>query len=170
MSEKTRLKKEIHPGDPNLPEKYKFHITKTVIIKSTVYDAYGFWRNLENLPLFMDHLKSVTVIDSKRSHWETKGPAGSTISWDAEITADRNNEFISWHSVGDSKVENAGSVSFEELPFDNATRIVVTLAYNPPAGALGEGVAKIFGEDASKQVEDALERYREILESRNEAA
>lgn len=170
MASKTRLKKDIHPGEGNHPEKYKYRITKSIEIRKPVEDVYGFWRNLSNLPLFMSHLKSVTVLDNRRSRWETTGPAGSTLSWEAEITADRNNEFISWHSVADSEVDNAGSVSFERLPIEDGTRITVTLAYNPPAGALGESVARLFREDASRQVEDALRRFSDVMENRTKAA
>ncbi|WP_432326764.1 SRPBCC family protein [Mucilaginibacter sp. P25] len=36
--------------------------------------VYEFWRKLDNLPLFMKHLESVEVIDSKYSHWVLKLP------------------------------------------------------------------------------------------------
>src|ERR1043166_4740881 len=61
-------------------------VEKSVTINRAPDELYRFWRNFENLPRFMSHLKSVTVIDEQRSHWIAKGPAGSEAEGDAEIT------------------------------------------------------------------------------------
>ena len=72
-----------------------------------------FWHNFENLPRFMRHLESVTVIGERRSHWKAKAPAGKTVEWDAETTEDRPNELIAWRSTAGADVDNAGTVRFE---------------------------------------------------------
>src|SRR5918993_3878957 len=60
-------------------------VEKSVVVNRPVQEVYQFWRNFENLPRFMDHLESVTVIGETRSHWVAKGPVGTKVEWDAII-------------------------------------------------------------------------------------
>jgi uncharacterized membrane protein len=137
-------------------------VEKSVTINSTPEKLYSFWRNFENLPRFMDHLQSVEVIDEKRSHWVAKGPAKIKAEWDAEIINEIPNELIGWRSVDGSRVDNAGSVHF--TPASRGTKVRVLLRYDPPAGAIGAAVAKMFGEDPAKQVKEDLQRLKELIE------
>src|ERR671939_1070996 len=87
-------------------------VEKSVTINRSPEELYRFWRNFENLPRFMSHLKSVRVVDDMRSHWTAKGPAGSDVEWDAEVINEVPNELIGWRSVDGSQIANAGSVRF----------------------------------------------------------
>ncbi len=136
----------------------------TITINRSPEEVYQFWRNFENLPRFMSHLESVHVIDERRSHWVAKGPAGMRVEWDAEITEDRPNQSISWRSLEDADVENYGTVRFEPAPGKRGTVVRVELEYNPPAGALGAGIAKLFGEAPEQQVKGDLYRLKQVLE------
>ncbi len=62
---------------------------KTIIINRSAEDLYGFWHDFSNLPTFMNQLESVEELGQGRSHWKAKGPAGTTVEWDAEIVDDR---------------------------------------------------------------------------------
>jgi uncharacterized membrane protein len=84
-------------------------VEETILINRPRADVYRFWRNLENLPRFMDHLETVRVLDERRSRWTAKGPAGSRVEWDAEIHNEIPNELIAWRSLPGSEVDNAGS-------------------------------------------------------------
>ena len=140
-------------------------VEESVIINRSPEELYRFWRNFENLPRFMSHLKAVHVIDDKRSHWVTKGPAGSEVEWDAEIINEIPNELIGWRSVDDSQVSHAGSVHFTRA-MRGGTEVRVILRYDPPGGKVGAAIAKLFGEDPARQVrEDLL-----TLESERRAA
>jgi uncharacterized membrane protein len=143
-------------------------VEKSVIVDRPREEVYAFWRNLENLPRFMNHLESVTVIDGKISHWVAKGPAGTTVEWDAEIISEEKNELIGWRSL-EGEVDNAGSVHFADAPGGKGTEIRVILRYNPPAGKLGAAVANLWGEDADTQVEDDLRRLKQVLETGSSA-
>lgn len=139
-------------------------VVKSVTINRSRSEVYRFWRNFENLPQFMNHLESVTVINDKRSHWVAKAPAGTTVEWDAEIVRESENRLIAWRSLQGADVDNAGAVKFERLPGGRATRLTVSLEYIPPAGMLGAAVAKFFGEEPAQQLEDDLTRFKEIME------
>ncbi len=139
-------------------------VDESIVLDRSRGEVYRFWRNLENLPRFMDHLEAVTVLDDRRSHWTAKGPAGSRVEWDAEIHREVPNELLAWRSLPGSAVDNAGSVHF--MPTDTGdTEVRVVLRYDPPAGKLGAAVARLFGEDPSRQIADDLRRLKQVVEA-----
>ncbi|MEH2242400.1 SRPBCC family protein [Nostoc sp.] len=140
-------------------------VEKTVTINKSAEELYRFWHNLENLPTFMKHLKSVKVYNEKRSHWIANAPLGNSVEWDAEILEDRENEFISWASVEGADVDNSGFVRFQKAPGDRGTEVKIVLEYNPPGGALGATVAKLFGEEPKQQIGDELGRFKMLMEA-----
>ncbi|MEH2082495.1 MAG: SRPBCC family protein [Nostoc sp.] len=140
-------------------------IEKTVTINKSAEELYRFWHNFENLPTFMKHLKSVRVFNEKRSHWIANAPLGNSVEWDAEILEDRQNEFISWASVEGADVDNSGFVRFKKAPGDRGTEVKIVLEYNPPGGALGATVAKLFGEEPEQQIGDELHRFKMLMEA-----
>jgi uncharacterized membrane protein len=140
-------------------------VEESVTINRPVLEVFRFWRNFENLPRFMDHLESVTVIDDLRSHWVAKGPAGTKVEWDAVIHNEVDDELIAWRSLPGAEVNNAGSVHFTPTPDGAGTDVRVVLSYEPPAGMLGVAVAKLLGEEPSKQVADDLRRFKQVMDS-----
>ena len=139
-------------------------VEKTVTINKPADELYRFWRNFENLPHFMDHLESVQVKDSTHSHWKAKAPAGQSVEWDAVIISDIANEVIAWKSTN-AEIANAGSVRFRTAPGGRGTEVTVNLEYDPPAGKAGMLVAKMFGEEPTQQVQDALRHFKEVMEA-----
>ena len=140
-------------------------VDKAVTIRRPVSDVYSFWRRLENLPQFMQHLECVTEHDHLHSHWVANTVAGKQVGWDAEIIEERPNEMISWRSAPGSEVDNAGSVWFSTVPGGQGTMVRVELKYVPPAGMAGELVARIFGGDAESEIEEDLLRLKTYLET-----
>ncbi|AFZ56867.1 SRPBCC family protein [Anabaena cylindrica FACHB-243] len=140
-------------------------VEKVVTINKPAEELYRFWHKFENLPRFMKHLKDVKVYDDRRSHWVTRGPLDSSIEWDAVIIEDRENELISWASVQGADVDNSGSVSFQPAPGNRGTEVKVVTQYNPPGGAIGDAVAKLFGEEPKQQLGDDLHRFKMIAEA-----
>jgi uncharacterized membrane protein len=148
-----------------IPHGQGIKVYKTVTIQKPASELFSFWRNFENLPRFMHHLESVTVQDSTRSHWVAKAPFGKTVEWDAEIINEVPDELIAWASTENADIPNAGSVSFKTAPGGRGTIVKVNLEYNPPAGALGAAVAKLFGEEPNQQVADDLRRFKSLMEA-----
>ena len=103
-------------------------LTATTTIRKPVPEVYAFWRDLENLPRFMIHLRSVRMIDQRRSHWIAEGPSGKIVEWDAEIVTDQPNQVISWRSLDGADVDTTGSVHFKELPHGRGTEVRVSLS------------------------------------------
>jgi uncharacterized membrane protein len=112
----------------------------------------------------MDHLESVTVLDERRSHWVAKGPVGSKVEWDAVIHNEIPNELIAWRSLEGAEVDNAGSVHFTPTETGD-TEVRVVLRYDPPAGRVGAAIARLFGEEPSRQVAEDLRRLKQVVEA-----
>lgn len=142
-----------------------YHIEKSITINETPEGLYKFWRDLENLPRFIENLESVTPLDERRSHWVVKGPANSTVEWDAEIFNEKENELIAWRSLSGSEVTNAGSVHFEPAPDGRGTKLSVTVNYNPPGGKAGVFLAKLFGEEPGQLIDLNLRRLKRLVET-----
>ena len=157
-------------AETGVPGNKGINVEKTVTIRRSPQELYRFWRDLENLPRFLEHVKSVREIDERRSHWIVKGPAGSEVEWTAQIITDRQGELIAWESLPGAEVQNAGSVRFEPLEDGSSTEVKVALQYQPPAGVLGAVVAKFFGEDPAQQLDEDLGRLKELAESEGAAA
>jgi uncharacterized membrane protein len=130
-------------------------------------ELYAIWRDFSTLPHFMTHLERVDVRTPTESHWVTKGPAGTSVEWDAEIVDEREGEWIAWRAIEPAQVPNSGTVMFREEP-GGGTRVFVTLEAQPPAGKLGELVARMFGASPERQVRLALERFKQMTEQRHD--
>jgi uncharacterized membrane protein len=140
-------------------------VKRSITIIRPPEEVYRFWHDFRNLPRFMSHLEAVQVTGDRRSHWKAKAPAGRTVEWDAEIVDDRPNELIAWRSLPGADVDNSGLVRFTPAPGNRGTEVRVELRYDPPGGALGATVAKIFGEEPEQQVHSDLHAFKQIMET-----
>jgi uncharacterized membrane protein len=141
-------------------------VEKTVTIANkSPEELYTFWRNFENLPTFMKHLKSVTVINHTRSHWIANAPAGNTVEWDADIVSEQPGHLIAWASAEGADVEHSGFVRFQPATPGRGTEVKVVMEYTPPAGVVGATIAKLFGEEPEQQVGDELRRFKMLMEA-----
>jgi uncharacterized membrane protein len=139
--------------------------SSTMQINCSPQEVYGFWRNFENLPLFMRHLDSVSTLGDGLSRWVAAGPLGSRVHWDAEIVAERENELISWRSVPGSDVEVDGYVEFRKAPGNRGTFLSANVIYNPPAGKIGGTIAKLLGKDPAFLMRQDLRRLKALIEA-----
>ncbi len=150
------------PSSPTGVGKKNVRVDAEIDVARPREELYRIWRNLENLPVFMEHLLSVHEIDDKRSLWVARAPIGMVVKWDAEIVNDRENELIAWQTLEGSGVDNAGSVHFDEI--EGGTRVRVVLRYDPPADLFGAWFAKLLQSDPQTQIEKDLLRFKAIME------
>jgi uncharacterized membrane protein len=140
-------------------------VRKSLCIRKSPEELYQFWRNFENLPRFMYHVKSVQTTGGTRSHWVARGPGGREVEWDAEIVDDQPNHMIAWQSLPGADVENWGAIKFERALNPKETIVMVEMGYNPPGGALGALTAKLFGEAPEQSIKDDLRRFKQLMET-----
>jgi uncharacterized membrane protein len=134
-----------------------------VEVNATPEKVYGWWRGLTNLPSILPDVKKIEARggDDTMTHWVVSGPLGKDIEWDAKIVEDVANQRLAWRSV-DGHVDNAGAVRFDD--HGETTGVEVSLQYDPPAGVVGDVVAKLFS-DPQEKVERALAVFKEQIEA-----
>ena len=137
----------------------------TILLNCTPEEAYRFWRNFENLPMFMHHLESVQQTGERRSKWIAVGPLGKRVSWEAEITGETENEYISWRSLPGSEIDVNGHVEFKKAPANRGTIITARVRYTAPAGQLGQRFAKLLGKDPKFLMTQDLRRLKALIEA-----
>jgi uncharacterized membrane protein len=142
----------------------KFRARASFAINCSPETAYRMWRTLENLPIFMRHLESVRELGNGRYEWTAIGPLNTRVRWQADITADRDNEYLGWRSTQDSDFQNWGSVEFRPAPGNRGTIVTAEMEYVPPAGMLGKAAAAIFGKDPEFTMREDLRRFKALIE------
>ena len=153
-------------GNATIPYEEGIRVDEAITINRPRSEVYAFWRNLENLAEFMEHVESVRMMPGReRSHWVAKGLANRRMEWDAEIINEVEDKLIAWRSLPGSDVPNAGSVHFADAAGGRGTEVRIELQYNPPGGAVGAYVARLFGEEPSTQIRNDLNRLKTRLEA-----
>ena len=143
------------------------NIRTSLIVNKPKDEVYAFWRKLENLPLFMKHLASVTEIDSKHSHWEAVIPGNiGRIKWNAEIVKEEPGYLIGWQSIPNSLINNAGKITFQDAAGGQGTELEVVISYHPPAGELGAGLAKALNPVFEKLIRQDVMNFKEYIETK----
>ena len=141
-------------------------VEASVTINRPARQIYDFWRDFTNLPQFMNNIESVELRGDRRSHWKIKAPAGTSVEFDSLVVDDIPGKLIAWQSEEGATVPNRGRVEFDEQS-PSRTLVRATISYDPPAGALGQAVAKLFQREPSVQAREDLARLRDLLESGN---
>lgn len=151
-----------HNPNASVPYGRGVRVEQTVTVARPARELYNFWRRLETLPQFMQHVEEVTALTDIRSRWRVRAPIGSRATWEAEIINDIPGQLIGWRSLPGSAIHHAGSVHFDAR--DGLTEVRVVLEYAPPARYVGASIARILGEDPHRQIAEDLQRFKDIVE------
>ena len=139
--------------------------TRAVFLVNASPDrCYSTWRNFQNLPRFMSHLKQVRQLGNNLSEWCAVGPMEREIRWTAELREDQPNRRISWASLPDSDIDTSGSVEFREDPQGRGTYVTAEVRYSAPGGSLGTAFAAIMGKHPEFMVREDLRRFKALVE------
>lgn len=156
------LGRNTNEGDQRKTEAVE--VQETLHIDKTPAEVYAFWRKLENLPLFMKHLKKVEEHDMVNSTWTAHVPGNiTTIKWKAMIDEDITDELISWSSLPGSTIDNAGEVRF--INSMGGTQLSVIMSYRLPAGELGTVAGKLVNPAVEKMIREDLARFKSMMEA-----
>ena len=112
-------------------------VQKAMHIAAPVEIVFEFWRRYENFPRFMGNV---------------------------EITQIVPNKVIAWKTLPGATVEHVGIVRFQPDP-GGSTSVNVRMSYDPPAGAVGQTVATLFGADPKTEIDADLARMKTLIET-----
>ena len=93
-------------------------VTKTITVKRDVASVYSAWSNFETFPYFMKYVEKVEKLGPRLSHWEVKGPLGTTMDWNAETTRADLNQRIAWNTKDHAgTITTSGEVVFTAVSY-----------------------------------------------------
>ena len=139
-------------------------LAEAVTINQPAQKLYEFWRNQANLVEVMDNLQAIEVIDDSRSRWTVKAPAGREVSWESVISKDVPGSEITWQSAPGADVANSGRIEFRDAG-ERGTVVRAVIAYDPPGGAIGQLIAKLFQREPRLQTRRDLRRFKQLMET-----
>jgi uncharacterized membrane protein len=141
------------------------HVRSTIRIQRDPQHLYRFWRELQNLPRFLQHVDTVETADQGISRWRGTGPGGAPLCWEVELIADEPDRRIAWCSRPDSPVFHCGSVRFETALGGRGTLVRMDLQSAWPTSGLVARAARFLGTGAKQRVEQDLRRFKALMET-----
>jgi uncharacterized membrane protein len=138
-------------------------IEDTIEVRVPVQQAYNQWTQFEDFPRFMEGIESVQQLDDTHVHWVAE-IRGESREWTTEITEQRPDQKVAWRTI-EGEVKNDGVVTFEPMG-DAQTRVNVQMDVEGDSTA--ENVAGDLLGVVKKQVHGDLERFKQLIESRDE--
>ena len=138
---------------------------RTVTIGRPSRELYDAWKDFTRFPSFMENVERVERLDEKRSRWTIKGPAGREVQLVTRIVEDVPGRRIAWESEEGSDVAAAGAAEFEDAPPGRGSYVRLLMRYDPPGGALGRGIAKLFQREPGLQARHDLRRLKQLMET-----
>jgi uncharacterized membrane protein len=139
-------------------------VARAVTINRPIGELFAYFRDFTNLPTFMENVERIDIIDQRRSHWVVKGPAGKSYEWTSAITDEAPDSFIAWASEDGADVPNSGRVDFRDAGA-RGTVVTATILYDPPGGAIGKLIAKMFQREPAIQARRDLRRFKQLMET-----
>jgi uncharacterized membrane protein len=139
-------------------------IRDSIDVQVPVQQAYNQWTQFEEFPKFMDGIQSVQQLDETHVQWVAE-IRGESRQWTTEITDQQPDEKVAWKTI-DGEVKNDGVVTFEQVG-DNQTRVNVEMDVQSDSRA--ENVAGDLLDIVQDQVHGDLERFKRLIENRDEA-
>lgn len=137
----------------------------SMTIDRPVDEVYGYWRDFENLPRVLRHVRSVQTMDGDRVRWEARLPGDVELEWNARLLEDRENELIAWQSVEGTDIYNEGYVAFHPVFDGEATELNVRIVYRPPAGEIGARIAQFFDRLQQQFIREDLRSFKQLMEA-----
>jgi uncharacterized membrane protein len=139
-------------------------IQDSIEVQAPVQRAYNQWTQFEDFPEFMEGVQFVEQLDDTHVHWIAE-IRGETREWTTEITEQQPDKKVAWKTI-EGEVKNDGVVSFEQIPGDQ-TRVTVQMDVEGESTA--ENVAGDLLGVVQRQVHGDLERFKQLIENRDEA-
>ena len=137
---------------------------ESVTINRSARELYEFWRDPANIAKLSEDVIAIEPIDDARSRWTVKAPGGKEMSWESVITHEVPGEEITWQSAEGSDIDHSGRIEFRDAGA-RGTVVRAIVAYAPPAGVVGQMLAKVFQREPRIQARRDLHRFKQLMET-----
>ncbi|QLD90671.1 SRPBCC family protein [Natronomonas salina] len=153
---------EVYRSDPSAAER-PGGVERSIIVGKPAEELSEYWQDAEHLSRLLGEFAEVSDAEGNRLRWEMTGPLGRKFSWETRTMLDRPGEELRWRSTGDAAVANEWTVRFEELADGEETKVTLTVALDPPGGAVGRAIAGRLLPEAA--VGTILDRFKSLVET-----
>ena len=139
------------------------HSVQTIAVDAQT--LYALWSDLPSIPLWQEHVVSVTPLGGNKSHWVMGNPDdenGARIEFDSETTESIPGKKIAWRSITEG-VTQSGVVTFEEVP--RGTRVTLTQSAKVPGGSLGNAAAAAVKRSPRQTITEDLRHFKQFAET-----
>ena len=139
------------------------HARQTILVEPQA--LYELWSDVTTIPLWQEHVVSVTPTTGTQSHWvmgNPEDPDGKRIEFDSEIVEDVPGQKLAWKSIA-GDVEQHGEVQFHARRDGRGT--VVTLIQHTKVGALANAAASTAKRGPKQTVIENLRHFKELAET-----
>lgn len=103
----------------------------------------------------------ITALDDRTAEWVAHGPAGGEYRWRTQVDASGADE-LRWSTLEGADVANVGELRFRPAPGDRGTELHLDVRFDPPGGAVGQAVSKLFHIVPHEIVRKALYKFRAL--------
>ena len=141
------------------------HAVQTILVDPK--SLYDLWHDVESIPLWQEHVVSVTRLSDTKSHWVMGDPEdakGKRIEFDSELAEDIPGKKIAWKSVTEG-VDQGGVVTFEPHYAGRGTIVTLVQDVKVPGGALGALVGAVAERGPEQTVIEDLRHFKELAEA-----
>jgi uncharacterized membrane protein len=132
-----------------------------VTISRSTEELRALWLQPDTQSRIWAHFADVSASDARTAEWVAHGPAGGEYRWRTEVDDSVTNE-VRWSALEGADVANAGTLLFRPAPGDRGTELHLDVRFDPPGGAVGEAVSKLFHIVPREIVLTALYRFRAL--------
>ena len=138
---------------------------RSVTIAAPPMAIYEQFRDHRRLAAFMENVRAVEPAQDGAWTWSLAGPGGGTVEAVTRLVADRPGAELAWRSVEGSQIDTEGTIRLRPAPGGRGTQVTAIVAYRPPAGIVGDWVAKVFRRDPEAQGRHELKRLKMLMET-----
>lgn len=144
-------------------------IQRSITINRTAEELFAFWSDPENLARIMAHFAEVTPEGGPEvgnvTRWKVRGPMGQIFEWTSQQTAEESGRKVSWQSLPGGTIATRGHVVFQPGRQNTGTEVKLWVQFEPPLGAVGEGLAKTLQRFPRAIAGQALRRFKSLVET-----
>lgn len=143
------------------------HAVQTILADPDT--LFTLWSDVQSIPLWQEHVVSVTPHSENVSHWvmgNPEDPDGERVEFDSEVYESVPGSRIAWRSIS-GDLEQTGEVNF--IPVQkgefNGTRVSLLERMKVPGGAIGNAAAATAKRSPQQTVVENLRHFKELVES-----
>jgi uncharacterized membrane protein len=140
-------------------------IQRSITINRSPEELFAFWSNPENLARIMAHFAEVTPEGGDVTRWKIRGPMSQIFEWTSRQSTDESSRKLLWQSLPGGTIATRGNVTFTPGPESKGTEATLWVQFEPPLGAVGEGLAKTLQNFPRAIAGQALRRFKSLAET-----